>query len=127
MDEYEKTLQEHRVIGIMHSLKAFKDDGLIDDDTMYPDDAVDEIKDEMLKIARKWYKLGAKRGSLETLNAFLEGKFQIGKSKKGKVEIIANVDRLTWSRRLNVTVGGEKKHIDSCTYKLKIKEDLEFE
>lgn len=127
MDEYEKSLQQHRVIGIRHTLKAFKDDGLIDDDTMYPDDAVDEIKDEILLIARKWYKIGAKRGSLETLDAFLEGKFEIGKTKRGKVEIIANIDELSWKRGLNVTVGGEKKHIDSCTHKIRIKKDLQFD
>ena len=127
MDDYKKTLKKHRVIGIRHTLKAFKDDGLLDDDTMYPDEAVDEIKDDMLRIARKWYKIGAKRGSLETLAAFLDGKFEITKKKNGKVEIIANIDDLSWKRGLNVTVGNEKKHIDSCSYRLRIKKDLEFD
>ena len=66
MDRYEQTSKKHLVIGIRHTLKAFKDDGLLDDDTMYPDNAVDEIKDDMLRIACKWYKIGAKRGTLET-------------------------------------------------------------
>ena len=127
MDEYEKKLQKHRVIGIRHTLKAFKDDGLLDDDTLYPDDAVDEIKDDMLRLARKWYRIGAKRGALETLEAFLNGDFEITKSKRGKIEIIANKDELSWKRGLNVTVGNEKKHIESRKYKLKIEKDLGFD
>lgn len=127
MNEYEQTLKKHRVIGIRHTLKTFKDDGLLDDDTMYPDDAVDEIKDDMLRLARKWYKIGAKRGALETLEAFLDGKFEVNKKKNGEIEIIANMDELSWKRGLNVTVGSEKKHINSRKYKLKIKKDLKFD
>ncbi len=29
-------LKEHRVIGIRHALKAFKNEGLVDDDTVKP-------------------------------------------------------------------------------------------
>lgn len=52
MDKYEKKLEKLRVIGIRHALKAFKDDGLLND-TFYPDTAVNEIKDDMLRLARK--------------------------------------------------------------------------
>ena len=127
MNEYEQTLKKHRVIGIRHALKTFKDDGLLDDDTLYPDDAVDEIKDDMLRLARKWYKIGAKRGALETLEAFLDGKFKVNKKNNGEIEIIANIDELSWKRGLNVTIGSEKKHIKTRKYKLRIKKDLKFE
>jgi hypothetical protein len=124
MDKYEKKLEKHRVIGIRHALKAFKDDGLLDDDTFYPDDAVNEIKDDMLQLARKWYRIGARRGALETLGAFLIGDIEIRKNKKGGIEIIANKTDLSWRRGLNVTIGAEKKHIKRHKYKLGMKSDL---
>lgn len=127
MDKYEKKLEEHRVIGIRHALKAFKDDGLLDDDTFYPDDAVNEIKDDMLRLARKWYRIGARRGALETIEAFLNGDLEIKRKKRGGIEIIANKAELSWSRGLNVTVGAEKKRIKKRKYKLEIKKDLGFE
>lgn len=125
-DYFEKKLGEHRVIGIRHTLKAFKDDGLIDDDTFYPDEAVDEIKDEILIKARKWYKIGAKRGALELLDSIIDGNFEVKKGKNGKTQIVSHVDEITWNRSLNVTVGDEKKKIKKKKYKLTI-EDLGFE
>jgi hypothetical protein len=127
MSDYERKLQTHRVIGIRHALKAFKDDGLLDDDTFYPDDAVDEIKDDMLRIARKWYRIGARRGALELLEAFLNGDFEIRTKKNGGIEIVANKDAVSWHRGLNVTVGNEKRHLERRKYSLKIKNDLGFE
>ena len=124
MDKYGKKLKEHRVIGIRHTLKAFKDDGLLDDDTFYPDDAVNEIKDDMLRLAQKWYRIGARRGALETLGGFLSGEMEIRKKKKGGIEIIANKNYLSWRRGLNVTIGAEEKHIKRHKYKLGMKSDL---
>ena len=126
MKAYDKKLEEHRVIGIRHALKAFKDDGLLDDDTFYPDDAVDEIKDDMLRLARKWYRIGARRGALEILESFLNGDLEMRKKKQG-IEIIANKSELSWKRGLNVTVGTEKKRIKKRKYRLQVKRDLDFE
>lgn len=125
-DYFEDKLQEHRVIGIRHTLKAFKDDGLLDDDTFYPEEAADKIKDEILITARKWYRIGARRGARKTLDAFLNGDFEVNKNKKGELEIIANIDELSWKRGLNVTVGKQKKRIKKRKYKLTIK-DLDFD
>lgn len=36
-------LKKHRVIGIRHALRKIKDAGLISDDILYPEDAVDEL------------------------------------------------------------------------------------
>lgn len=127
MSDYEQKLQENRVIGIRHALRAFKNDGLLDDDTFYPDDAVDEIKDDMLWIARKWYRIGARRGAVELLDAFLNGDFEVKTKKNGKIEIVANKDAISWKRGLNVSVGNEKRHLKRRKYSLKIKKDLGFE
>lgn len=125
-DYLEKIQKKHRVIGIRHALKAFKDDGLIDDDTFYPNGAVGEINNELLITAQKWYKIGAQRGALELLDSIIGGDFEVKKSKDGKIEIIACVDELVWNRSLNVTVGDNKKKLKKRKYKLKI-EDLGFE
>lgn len=127
MSDYEQKLQKQRVIGIRHTLKAFKDDGLLDDDTFYPDDAIDEIKDDMLRIAKKWYRIGARRGTLELLEAFFNGDFEIRTKKNGRIEIIANKDAVSWKRGLNVTVGNERRHLKRRKYSLNIKKDLGFE
>jgi hypothetical protein len=127
MKKHEKKLEEHRVIGIRHALRAFKEDGLLDDDTYYPDDAVNEIKDDMLRLARQWYKIGARRGALATLEALEKGDIEITKTKNGEIEIVANKSELSWSRSLNVTVGTEKKQVSIRKYKLRMKNDLGFE
>jgi hypothetical protein len=125
-DYLENKQKQHRVIGIRHALKAFKGDGLIDDDTFYPYEAVDEIKDEILIKSRKWYKIGAKRGALELLDSIINGDFEVKKGKDGKIEVIAHVDEVAWNRSLNVKVGDNKKKIKKKQYRLKI-EDLGFE
>jgi hypothetical protein len=127
MNKHEKKLEEHRVIGIRHALKAFKEDGLLDDDTYYPDDAVNEIKDDMLRLARQWYKIGARRGALVMLEALERGDIEIAKTINGAIETVAKKTELSWSRSLNVTVGTEKKQVSIRTYKLRMKNDLGFE
>ena len=124
--DLEPNRKKHRVIGIRHTLKAFKREGLIDDDTLYPDKAVGEIKDEFLIKASKWYKIGAKRGASVILESIINGDLDVKKNKKGEIEIIANVHEVAWNRSLNVMVGNEKKKIKKKKYKLKI-EDLDFE
>jgi hypothetical protein len=127
MSEYlENNQKKHRVIGIRYTLKAFKREGLIDDDNFYPDEAVGEIKDELLIKASKWYKIGAKRGVSIILESIINGDLEVKNNKYGKIEIIANVHEVAWNRSLNVMVGNEKKKIKKKKYKLKI-EDLDFE
>ena len=38
--------KKHRIIGIRHTLKKLKDNGLVEDGTNYPNVAVANIKDE---------------------------------------------------------------------------------
>jgi hypothetical protein len=117
---------KHRVIGIRSALKQFKKAGFIDADTMYAKDAVGELQDETLSVARKWYKVGAKRGGREILEAFLDGTFTLRTTKDDKIEIVAHADSVTWERSLSVTVGNKKQKIPKDRYKLTLKH-LEFD
>jgi len=121
-------LKEHRVIGIRHSLKKFKDAGLVEDESYYPSEAVENVQDEVLAVAQTWYEIGAKRGAIETINAFLDGKFKVNSNTNGELEVIAQTKTQTvsWSKRLKVTVGNEKKLIQKQKYQLTLK-DLEFD
>jgi|ERR1700676_1095484 hypothetical protein len=119
-------LKKHRVIGIRHALKRLKKAGLIEEEILFPDDAVDNLQNEILSVARKWYKIGAKRGALETLDAFLDRQFALQTSKTGKIEILARMSSVKWERRLNVTVGNAKQRVPKHLYKLTL-QDLGFE
>lgn len=116
---------ENRVIGIRHALKVLKDVGLVEDETMYPDDAVKDIQEGALSVAERWYKIGAKRGALEILNAFIDGRFAAVK-KNGELELTSVIDAIEWKSALNVRVGKEKKRVDKKLYSLTI-EDLGFD
>jgi len=119
-------LKEHRVIGIRHSLKKFKDAGLVEDESYYPSEAVENVQDEILAVAQAWYEIGAKRGAIEIINAILDGEFEVNSNANGELEIIAHAKSVSWSKRLRVTVGNEKKIIQKQKYRLTLK-DLEFD
>ena len=119
-------LETHRIIGIRHALKQFKEAGLVEDESFYPSEAVDNVQDEMLSVAQTWYEIGAKRGAVEILTAMLDGKFKIRKDAKGNMEIIAEVNSISWSKRLKVKIGNEKRYAKKQKYVLTL-EDLEFD
>jgi hypothetical protein len=116
----------HRVIGIRHTLKRFKSAGLVEEESLYPQQGVDDVQHQVLSAAQTWYQVGAKRGAIEVLEAFLNGEFEVRTNKKGQREIIATAKAVTWKRGLNVTVGNEKHHVARRSYKLTLK-DLEFD
>lgn len=115
-----------RVIGIRHALKKFKEAGLVEEDSLYARDAVKDVQTKGLSIAERWYEIGAKRGALEVLDAFLDGHLKVTTDKDGKREITANVNSVTWIKALNVGVGNEKQQVSKRTYELTL-EDLEFD
>jgi len=119
-------LKQHRIIGIRHALKEFKGAGLVEEESLYPTEAVTNVQNEILSVAQTWYEIGAKRGALEIIDALLEGKFEVNSDKSGERKIIANVNSISWKRRLKVTVGNEKHAIDKQKYILTIK-DLDFD
>jgi hypothetical protein len=117
--------KKHRVIGIRHTLKKFKEAGLVEEDSMYADDAVGNVQDEMLKVAKRWYKVGAKRGAREVLEALLDGCLEIVDTD-GKLEVLAHVTKLEWAIPLKVSVGSEKQIVQKKAYALTLR-DMEFD
>jgi len=118
--------KKHRVIGIRHTLRKFKDEGLVDNSTNYPLDAVDDVKDEAALTAKTAYWIGAKRGALEIIEAFLSGDLVIGKDSNGNIEITAHIDALEWEKSVNVTFGNNKITVPKAKYRLEMKKNLEF-
>jgi|LSQX01.1.fsa_nt_gb hypothetical protein len=118
--------KKHRVIGIRHTLRKLKDEGLVDDSTNYPDVAVGDIKDEAILTAKKAYWIGARRGANEVIEAFLNGDLVIGKDNNGNPEITANIDTLKWEKSVRVTFGVNKIIIPKAKYRLDIKKNLDF-
>lgn len=119
------TLKEHRVIGIRHVLKKMKDAGLVDDDRLYPNEAIDDVQDEIEKTARRWYKIGARRGALALIDALLDGKFEVTVDKNGQRTLVAHVNSVEWEKSLIVSVGNSKRQIKKKKYQLTLN-DLEF-
>ena len=119
-------LAQHRIIGIRYVLREMKDAGLVEEESLYPSDAISNVQDELTKKALTWYEVGARRGALEILDAILDGKLTVECDSNGAKEIIAATKAITWKKRLNVTTGASKTSIPSRTYTLKI-EDLGFE
>lgn len=115
-------LKKHRIIGIRHTLRHLKDAGLVEEESNFPKDAVSNIQGEVLSTANSWYKIGAKRGGLEVLDAFLNGHFKVVENPDGTKEIIANIDDgISWSRALKVRVGAEVQRVEKRKYQLTIK------
>ncbi len=94
--------------------------------TLYPDEAVDEIKDEILAVARRWYRVGAKRGALEVLEAIMNGDITIEGTDSDTCQLTAHIENISWTKSLNVSVGAEKRKIAKKSYNLSVKE-LGFE
>ena len=120
-----KSPAAYRVIGIKHTLRRLKKAGLVDEDSNYPDEAVYDIQNGAKITATKWYKVGAKRGGIEVLNAILRGELEVVKNKEGGVEIISHTNSIQWTKSLKIRLGHETIKTDSKQYKLTVKE-LEF-
>ena len=117
---------KHRVIGIRHTLKKFKDEGLVEEESLYPADAIANVQDGLTRKAITWYKVGARRGAREVLDAILDGRLEVKHKSDGATEIVASVDTLEWKKRLNVRIGNSKSSVRSRKYKLTT-EHLGFE
>jgi hypothetical protein len=118
--------KEQRVIGIRHTLKEFKNEGLVDSDTCYPVDAVDNVKDKATLTAKRAYWLGARRGAIVVIDAFLNEDMVIEKDNSGNLEVTANIDKLNWEKAVNVTFGSNKIRVEKNKYRLDVKKHLGF-
>lgn len=114
--------QKHRVIGILHTLRTLKNEGLIDEDTLYPDDAVDDLATTLLRTASRWYEIGARRGAEEVIRAILAGKIKIHREPDGTIRIKRTKTNITWRRTLHVTVGNQKGTITAKKYRINLKD-----
>lgn len=119
-------LKKHRVIGIRHALRQLKDAGLVDDESLYPDEAVADVQGELLSTARSWYKIGSRRGGLEVLEAFLNGDFEVLANPDGTKEIVAHTRAVRWTKGLKVRVGSRTRRVEEREYTLTLKK-LGFE
>jgi hypothetical protein len=117
---------KHRVIGIRHTLKEFKNRGMIDEDVMYAKDAAEKTQELILEKSVRWHKIGFKRGAIEALNAILDGDLYVERNIDGEIEIYAkkSFKALTWNGNLIVRLG--EKHKVSTELAIKIK-NLEFD
>ncbi|CAB3804455.1 hypothetical protein LMG28614_06037 [Paraburkholderia ultramafica] len=124
-DVTKKLTKKHRVIGILHTLKQFKEAGLVEEDSMYAHEAVEDVQGEVLDTAERWYKIGAKRGAREVLKALLDGRLEIDDTG-GELQVLATAMKLEWTAALNVSVGAEKQRVSKKAYALTLR-DMEFD
>ena len=118
---------KHIVIGVRHTLRKMKDAGLIEEDTLYPKDAVSDVQAVLSEKAKDWYLIGAKRGAEEVLQAILRGELVVMKNPKtGNRTVHAHSQAIKWQKRLVINTGNAKKTIKTKTYKISTK-SLGFE
>ena len=117
---------KHRVIGIRHTLRQLKNAGLIEEETLHATDAVSDLQDEILSVAKNWYEAGSRRGAIEIIEEILNGNLEVRVNADGSKEVVANTEKVSWERCLTVTVGNIKKTVKTKKYKLNYKKDLGF-
>lgn len=115
--------KKHRVIGIRHVLKIQKEAGLVEEESLFPEDAVDDIYKRLVQKAESWYKTGLKRGMLTAIEAFQFGELEIDAA--GEMSCTANVKSLSVNKTLSVRLGGDTKNI-RVSHSIDVK-DLGFE
>ena len=90
--------QKHRVIGIRHVLKVFKKEGLVESDSFYAQDGVEDVQDHIGDTALRWYKKGARRGALALMKAILRGEVAVRQQKGGAV-LETMSDTIPWPKK----------------------------
>ncbi|NDU91420.1 MAG: hypothetical protein G3I10_02185 [Ferrovum sp.] len=118
--------KKHRVIGIRHVLRRLKKAGLVEEESLYANEAVEDVQNRVLAKVLTWYKIGARRGALVVLDAILDGKLTVRERRDGSREVIAKVKDLRWRKKLRVKVGKDSHTLKERTYSLTT-EELEFE
>ena len=64
--------------------------------------------------------IGASRGAKEVIGFLKRGSLKLHKDSDGKKQVTSGGTQLSWTRRLNVKVGGRKKHIKKTKWVLDI-------
>jgi hypothetical protein len=120
-----KENKKHRIIGIRHTLKKLKDNGLVEDGTNYPDIAVSNIKDELSRKSIKWYQIGYKRGAKEVLDRLLNQKILVKYDKNGDLFLETKLKKITWTKKLKIKTGKAIRTLPAQKFKIEIR-DLDF-
>ncbi|MBZ5554565.1 MAG: hypothetical protein LAO21_17750 [Acidobacteriia bacterium] len=126
MIDMNKELRKHRVIGIRSALKAFKKEGLLEHDTLYPDDAVEKTQEQLTRTALRWYKIGARRGARVVLAHFLKSKITVTVDGR-HATLETELDALPWPKKtIRIRVG--KRHLVRAVgkFELEVIKDLGF-
>jgi len=113
----------YRVIGIRYALKKLKNRGHVEQDTLYPDDAADDIDHRITKAAMRWYKIGVVRGAMVALEEVRKGTIQANAN-----QLRTQLSTMRWpKKRLNVRIGKRKVAVNLKGFKLRVIDDLGFE
>lgn len=122
----DEILKKHRVIGIRHSLKALKKEGLVEQDVLFPSEAVEDMREQIVDAALRWYKIGARRGARVLIKAILDGGVTV--QKKGRRYILeTDLDAIPWTKkRIKVRAGFRKISKELDGFELRTIEDLDF-
>ena len=122
----EELQKKHRVIGIRHTLKAFKKEGLVEEDAVYPDEGVEDVQEQIAAAAVRWYKIGARRGAKVLVKAILDRKVRIQTGGRRPV-LETSLDAIQWpKKRIRVRVGHQTIRRKLDGFELRLIEDLEF-
>ncbi len=118
--------QKHRVIGIRHALRVFKKEGLVESDSLYAQEGVEDVQDQISNTALRWYKKGARRGALVLMRAILRGDVAVRPSGSGTV-LETMLDTIAWpKKRIRVRAGRKMITKDLAGFGLEVIKDLEF-
>ncbi len=129
-NRYRRLLEENRNIpnfeagfktGTLSVLQEFIYEGLYNPNGELHsiNDAINEINNESLLQAKKWYEIGSKDGFVKCCQSVHDGEFDVIE-RYNFIEIISKKNHLKWQKDLLVKLGNIKK---LC----KINNDLDFE
>jgi hypothetical protein len=113
-------------IGKRSALKHFKTAGLVEEDTLCPKQAAQDVQVRIREAALCWYRKGAERGAEELVKALLRGDIELkdlinGRVKVTKTSALEIATRKGWSKRLNVTVGNFKQRTQKQHFELTVR------
>ena len=117
----------HRVIGIRHTLRQFKKKGLIDEDDLYPREAVEDVQDRLEETAVRWYKKGCRRGAIVALEQILKSSIVVEKDGK-RLSLSTDLSEIKWPiKTVKIRIGNKLRKVSLQGFALDIEDDLDFE
>ena len=81
-----------------------------------------DLQEQISQRATAWYKIGARRGAQQIIDAFIDGSLTVERQKDGTKAVVAHVNAIKWKKRLSISTGNTKTEVRTKTYKLSTKE-----